>query len=203
MGIFLEIVFRPLPLSIRDGSLSLTSSSSDSLSSQLCGLCLRARRDLEVDMLPDAGFSFRSTTHFLSPPSLSYKRKKMAHSIKFTTLCKKKVTFGRNTNAYLGFFSILICCTRLVYSCIIYFDVCVIISQSLRFEFSSHKSQTHNGRVYLKYILNDIICTMNEFILNMCESFLCFYPLQILNHLPPPFKIELWSIHKVTICRTT
>ena len=152
-GYFLGIVFRSLPLSIRDGSLSLTSSSSDSLSSQLCGLCLRARRDLEVDMLPDAGFSFRSTTHFLSLPSLSYKRKKMTHSIKFTTLLsQKKVTFRRNTNAYFGFFSILTCCTRLVYSCIIYFDVCVIISQGLRFEFSSHKSQTHNGRVYLKYI---------------------------------------------------
>ena len=153
MGIFWGIVFRSLPLSIRDGSLSLTSSSSDSLSSQLCGLCLRARRDLELDMLPDAGFSFRSTTHFLSPPLLSYKRKKMTHSIKFTTLLsQKKVTFGRNTNAYFGFFSILTCCTRLVYSCIVYFDVCVIISQGLRFEFSSHKSQTHNGRVYLKDI---------------------------------------------------
>ena len=83
---FWGIVFRSLPLSIRDGSLSLTSSSSDSLSSQLCGLCLRARRDLEVDMLPDAGFSFRSTTHFLSLPSLSYKRKKMTHSINKTEL---------------------------------------------------------------------------------------------------------------------
>ena len=92
MGIFLEIVFRPLPLSIRDGSLSLTSSSSDSLSSQLCGLCLRARRDLEVDMLADAGFSFRSTTHFLSLTSLSYKCKKMTYSINKTELWWKIIS---------------------------------------------------------------------------------------------------------------